>query len=250
VAFPLGALLARHFGWQGALLVLALVQVLLTCPANGFGAHALQRAVPPRGSRDASAVEPGRLRRMMRGAAFWQLAGILGLIWLNHAVLTNFALPVLMNRGASHDLAVGLAALAGPAQIAGRLVLVLAGERMSLRPVTLVTLGGFILSSWALVVGVGDPALWMVYALVQGAAAGVATILRPLLAAEVFGHADFGSIWGALSVAPLLAGAAAPVLGAFLLQWGGAGLLIGACLSMAVVALALGVLLSRGMARA
>lgn len=248
IVFPIGTLLARHFGWQGALIAFALVQVLLTCPANAFGASVIQRTAPPRPARDAATVDKGRLRRLMRGAAFWQLAGILGLIWLNHAVLTNFTLPVLMNRGASHDLAVWLAALGGPAQIFGRLVLVLAGERMPLRPVTLVTLGGFILSSGALAFGVGVPALWVVYALVQGAAAGVATILRPLLAAEVFGHEGFGTIWGALSVAPLLAGAAAPVLGAFLLQWGGSGLLIAACLSMAAVALALGVSLSARMA--
>jgi predicted MFS family arabinose efflux permease len=244
LAFPLGDLLARHFGWQGALLALAVMQLVLTLPLNTIGAGLIATGAGNFGAAGrTSAGDRGRLRSVLRQSAFWQLGGLLALVWLNHAVLTTYALPLLMNRGAAHDIAVMLAAALGPAQVAGRLMLVLAGDRLPLRALTLWVLAGLVLSATLLLTGRGIPTLWLLYALAQGASAGIASILRPLLAADVLGRDGFGAIWGALSVAPLLAGAVAPVLGATVLQIGGPTSLILACLVMALAALTLGLIL-------
>lgn len=241
LAFPLGDALNRAFGWQGALVGLALMQLAVTLPLNVIGTRLLA------GARTDGAEAPGTadgdaasLRAALRGRAFWMLAGMIALIWMNHAMLTTFALPVMMDRGAAHDIAVMLAAAMGPAQVAGRLMLVLAGDRLPLRSLTLWVLAGFVGAAVLLIAGKGVPTLWLLFALFQGAAAGVVTILRPLLTADVLGRAGFGAIWGALSVAPLLAYAIAPLLGALLLQWGGAPAVVLAALAMAVVALGIG----------
>jgi MFS family permease len=244
LAFPLGDVLARAFGWQGAMLALAAMQVAVTMPLNVLGTRLIRRRAgadrPDASDRGAGAA---RLAAALRGGAFWQLAGLLALIWMNHMILTTFALPVMMDRGAGHDIAVMLAAALGPAQVAGRLMLVLAGGRLPLRALTIWVLAGFVVGAAALAIGQGVPTLWLIYALVQGTAAGIASILRPVLAADILGREGFGAVWGALSVAPLLAQAAAPVLGAALLGWGGAPAVILACLAMAVMALGLGLLL-------
>jgi MFS family permease len=83
------------------------------------------------------------------------------------------------------------------------------------------------------------------FALLQGAGIGAMSILRPVLTAEVLGERGFGTIAGALSVAPLFGAAAAPVLGAALLAQGGAGALIAAALAIAAVSLALALSLTR-----
>lgn len=240
IAFPLGDALARHFGWQGALLAFAAIAAGVTMPLNVIGTALVQRRVgrevpdPPNPEGAKSA-----LHHALRDGAFWRLAGLIGLIWMNHAMLSTFALPLLTGRGAPHGIAVMLAAALGPAQVAGRVMLVLAGDDLPLRRITIWTLAGFVLSSVLLFTGHGVPTLWLLYALAQGSAAGIATILRPLLAAEILGREGFGAVWGALSVAPLLAQALAPVVGALLLTIGG-GAVIGACLAMAIGALLLG----------
>jgi MFS family permease len=240
IAFPLGEALARHFGWSGALVALALMQVLVTVPLNWAGTRMVRRQV---GQDPATTgIDPadrGRLRAALSGPAFWQLAGMIGLLWMNHAVLTTFALPILMDRGAAHDIAVMIAAASGPAQVGGRLILVMAGDRAPLRPLTLWVVAGFVAASAILLVGRGVPTLWILYILTQGAAAGIASILRPLIAAEVLGRAGFGAIWGVLSIAPLSAQAAAPVLGATILGIAGPQGVVAAALAMAVAALVL-----------
>ena len=77
----------------------------------------------------------------------------------------------------------------------------------------------------------------------RGRGLGLLSILRPVLVAEVLGRRGFGAVSGAAAVAPILASAAAPVVGAGLLDWGGPGLVYGACLALA--GLGFGVSLAR-----
>jgi hypothetical protein len=65
------------------------------------------------------------------------------------------------------------------------------------------------------------------------------SILRPLLIADILGRQGFGAISGAAAVAPILASAAAPSVGAALLALGGPGLVYAVCLGLAVAGLAL-----------
>jgi MFS family permease len=84
------------------------------------------------------------------------------------------------------------------------------------------------------------PALIFVFAMLQGAGAGLLSNLRPMLVADHLGRRGFGTISGAVAVSPILASAAAPSVGAALLGVGGPGLIYAAGLSMAAAAMALG----------
>ena len=83
------------------------------------------------------------------------------------------------------------------------------------------------------------PLLIFAFALAQGAGAGLMSILRPVLVAEVLGRDGFGVISGAVAVAPILASAAAPSVGAALLALGGPQFVYAACLLLALIGLAL-----------
>jgi MFS family permease len=81
-------------------------------------------------------------------------------------------------------------------------------------------------------------AVWLIFlfAMLQGAGIGLMSILRPVLTAEVLGRRGFGAITGVLAMAPLLATAAAPLLGAMLLDHGGTLELLAASLGIALLA--------------
>ena len=78
-----------------------------------------------------------------------------------------------------------------------------------------------------------------VFSLAQGAGLGLTSILRPVLIAEILGRQGFGAISGAAAVAPILASAAAPSVGAGLLTFGGPELVYAVCLALAGLGLAL-----------
>lgn len=240
LTFPMGDVLARAFGGQGALIGFSLLILLGAVTVNAWAVRALrrmERASAPR----RHPPEPGALQVALRRPAFWAISAIFGLIWLNHGVLLTFILMLFQDRGASAGMATIAAACIGPSQVAGRATLMAFSSRISNARASLWSLA-LVLAAGVILWGAGWlPALIFVFAMLQGAGAGLLSNLRPMLVADLLGRRGFGAISGAVAVSPILASAAAPSFGAALLHLGGPNLIYGACLVMAVVALAIGV---------
>jgi MFS family permease len=114
-----------------------------------------------------------------------------------------------------------------------------AGARVTTAQATMASLGGVVVAGVLLWLAGVAPLLIFGFALAQGAGIGLTSILRPVLIAEILGREGFGAISGAAAVAPILASAAAPTVGALLLGAGGTGLVLAVCLGLAVIGLAL-----------
>ncbi len=242
-AFPAGAALAEALGWRGAVWVAVAVSAGLVLPLNLIGARTLARGVRP------LTEERARPRiafwATFRHWPFLRLTLMFSLLALGHWMIIAFLRPVLAGIGVPDGMAVMAAAAVGPAQVAGRLALMAAGVRLGGRAALLATLAGFVVAPGVLVLaGVAMP-LVFAFALLQGAANGVLTILRPLLLAEDLGSEDFGTLSGMMAIAILAASAVAPMLGAALMAAGGWSLLVAVAGCAALLALALA-LLPRG----
>jgi MFS family permease len=244
VAFPLGHWWGAALGGQGALVAFAGL-VLLAAPMNAVAVRQLRQR--ERAGMEPAPSPPGVLQAALRRPAFWAIAlGFLA-VYLNHGILITYALVLFADRGAAPGLAALAAACIGPAQVAGRLVLLAAGARVTTAQATMASLGSMVVAGGLLWMAGAAPALIFAFALAQGAGIGLTSILRPVLIAEILGRQGFGAISGAAAVAPILASAAAPSVGAALLALGGPGLVYAVCLALAVVGLALmALLLLRG----
>lgn len=233
MTFPLGHLLAGWFGGQGAYLGFALLTVVGTIPLNIVAIRLLSGPEVAVAREDAS----GALRAAIRRPAFWGIALIFAVIWLDHGMLLTYVLPLFEERGVSREWATLAASCIGPAQLAGRMVLVVGGARVSNRAATQVALSMVVLAAVLLWLAGAAPLLVFLVVAVQGAGVGLMSIMRPLLIAEVLGRRGFGAVSGAAAVSPLLATAAAPSLGAALLDHGGPALVYASLIGFAVVGL-------------
>lgn len=239
LTFPLGDVLARAYGGQGALIGFSLLILFGAVPVNVWAVRALRRMERAEAPR-RSPPEPGALKDALRRPAFWAISAIFGLIWLNHGVLLTFILMLFQDRGAGPGMATIAAACIGPSQVAGRAILLAFAARITNARASLWSLAS-VLVAGAVLWGAGWlPALIFVFAMLQGAGAGLLSNLRPMLVADHLGRRGFGTISGAVAVTPILASAAAPSFGAALLHMGGPGLIYAACLAMAAGGMALG----------
>jgi hypothetical protein len=241
LAFPLGHWWGGAFGGQGALIAFAGV-VALALPLNAVGlarlGHARTSALHP-------APPAGALVAALRRAVFWKLAAILSALWASHGILMTYILVLFADRGVGAGWAALAASCVGPAQVFGRLMLMLGGVRVSNRAATFVSIGSLVLASIVLIAAGAAPWLIFLFAALQGAGAGLFSILRPVLVGDLLGKSGFGAVSSAMSVGPVLANAAAPALGAALLHIGGADLTLAICLALPVFALALAALMLR-----
>ncbi|MBD3677963.1 MAG: MFS transporter [Rhodobacteraceae bacterium] len=243
IAFPAGAILSAHFGWTGAVLVFGAVQVLVTAPVNWYAGFRLRRR--ERVGQQPTPTPPGMLSKAVRKPQFWLLVAVFALCWMNHAVFFTYFIPIFTELGAPPGVAVAAAACVGPAQFAGRLLLMFYESRFTAHGATAVAIVMFVVAS--LVLLAPGASIWLIFAfaLLQGSGIGLMSILRPVLIAEVMGREGFGAIAGAIAMGPLLAIAAAPLVGAGLLGLGGAKALIAGALAMAVTATVLAAVLRR-----
>jgi predicted MFS family arabinose efflux permease len=245
LAFPAGALLAGATGWQGALLVAAAVMAFGVAPLHVYGAWTIRRIAPPPAS--GPAIRP----RHAVGAAlalpgFWILAAMLSLLSLNHWMMMSFLVPVFVGLGALPAKAVLAASVIGPAQVAGRLVLLRFESRLSNRTVAAATFGLIVLAPLVLAATGAAASVIFVYAVVQGAAMGVTTILRPVLIAETMGTGNYGTVAALIQMPSIVASALAPALGAVILDGAGIGALVATSFAIALGAFVAAMAAARG----
>jgi MFS family permease len=231
LAFPLGHWAGERYGGQGGMLVFVAV-TLLAVPCHAWAVRSLRRR--ERAGAAAAPVPPGVVQAALRRPAFWGLVACFGLIWLNHGILITYVLDLFADRGAAAGLAATAAACIGPAQVAGRLLFLASEARVGNARATLIALGSVVAASLLLWLAGMAPVLIFGFALAQGAGAGLMSILRPVLIAEILGREGFGAVSGAVAMAPILASAAAPALGALMLTAGGPVAVYAGCLAMAV----------------
>ncbi len=243
LAFPLGAVLAEHFGWRGAVLTFGGLQLCVTVPLFFFAGRRLRRSGPAIALAVNKSSNSLPLGQIMHRPAFWLLAGAFGLASMNHTMLVTYFIPLFTGFGIAQTTAVVAASVVGPFQVIGRLVLMVNGARTSALLSTRVALAGLIMSSATLMAAGAAPMLVFVFAAVQGASIGMMSILRPILIAEIMGLAQFGAVSGAIATVPIFATALAPLVGALMLGLGGGAALLATSLTLAVAALGLAALL-------
>jgi len=238
LAFPSAYYLSAWLGWRGAVLGFAAIAAGLVLPLMLLGLRRLERhrvavAVSPEEEGDA-AGRPGVTRR----PAFWLLGFAFGTIGLVHGLVLPHLLPILADRGIGEATAVLAASMIGPMQVVGRVVVLATERRVNTFGVAMGCYLGMAAGGTALFLAGVAPWLVAVYVLLHGSAYGTASIMRPVLTAEVLGRRRFGTIAGMLAIPLMGSFAIGPTAAALLWEVGGYDLVIGLAVGAALAGLA------------
>jgi MFS family permease len=224
VFWPLTQALIEAYGWQQALLVLGLLNLLVSAPLHAWllppGGRA-SRAAPDEGTI-AAAVPANRsaLRTVLRDPTFYGLCGAFTANALVFSAMTVHLISLLQGKGLTVAQAAWVGALIGPMQVLGRVI-----EFVFLSKLHPSRVG--VLAMWLLPVALGllawigpHPAGLALFALLYGCGNGVMTIVRGSIPAELYGRQHYGVVNGAMATPVLLAKAAGPIAASMaLLTW-------------------------------
>ncbi|VTU37361.1 multidrug efflux system protein MdtL [Variovorax sp. PBL-H6] len=223
VGWPLSALLAEIAGWRGACLAWAGLHLVLGLPLNALlppppSAHAIQAEDGKAEQGRAAALSAAEQRR-----AAWIMAYVFAVSWFVSTAMAAHLPRLLVAGGATLALAVSIAALVGPAQVAGRLIefslLRRAHPLLSARLATLAHPLG------ALCLGLFGMQAATAFAVLHGLGNGILTIAIGTLPLLVFGPQGYGQRQGLLMVPARIVQAGAPFLFGLALEHWGAGAL-------------------------
>ena len=215
IFWPLTAQLNLALGWRQTYICYAALQLLLCLPLHIL----LGRDSAPQHAPVVASVAPGHsLAEALRHPAFWSLAAAFAANALIFSAMSVHLIPLIQDFGHAAGLAVLLAGLIGPMQVAGRLL-----ERASAHRVTPQLAGRLtfaVLPAAILVLVLLGTQAWAVslFCLLYGLSNGVLTILRGTLPQALFGRTHFGAISGAMAGPALLSKAAGPLVAAAALR--------------------------------
>ena len=226
VGWPISALGLETWGWRMTCLGWALAHICLAMPLNMLLPQE-RISVRPADAVPASDGQPTR-------SALWLLAVVFAATWFNSTAMAAHLPGLLQAAGASQVVAIGAAALVGPAQVAARLL-----EFRLLRrfhPLTTARIAAAAHPAAAVVLAsVGAPASYF-FTAIHGAGNGVLTIAKGTLPLVLFGPVGYGKRLGWLNAPSRIVQAAAPLsFGAALAAWGPHAVWLSAAVGMAAM---------------
>ena len=219
LAYPLVYWINQAAGWRVAVLVMAGIAAFVAVPALRLAARKLEAEAVFRKPPENPEQRQWRGLLALPGFAWLMLA--FALIALIPGTLLAHLFPLMDDRGVAPETAVFAAALIGPAQVAGRVLITsLAPKtragRITLGAMLMLVLAAALMGATAYVSGLVFAAV-----LAFGIGNGLVGIFRPVLAGERYGERDIGAVAGALAAPAIFVAALSPLLGAYVAAWGG-----------------------------
>jgi MFS family permease len=217
--WPLTHVLVAELGWRDTVLVYAAIHVFICAPLHWFALPALRPAKRP----NAVAIMPSRVvpgsavGRALQAPAFWLLAFSFSAFGFVTSAMATHVVPMLASTGATPATAIAIAALIGPMQVAGRSTDLLLAGRLSPLATGAVTVALIPIALIALWAAAGTFVLLYAFVVIYGVGLGLLTIVRATTPVEIFGEGGYATISGVLSGPSVLARAAGPLAGTYLL---------------------------------
>ncbi|MRV74386.1 MFS transporter [Duganella sp. FT92W] len=203
-----------------------------TASATSAAATATTAATPDTAPRDHTLAEA------VRHPAFWKLGFAFSANSFIFAALSVHLIPLLQQYGHAAGVAVALAALVGPMQVAGRIGEMTVGRRALPQTIGKITFGALPAALLALLLFGRHGWAAAAFCVLYGMSNGILTIVRGTIPQMLFGRRHYGAISGALAGPSLLSRAAGPLAVAALVQAGSPAVLLLVLLVAALASLA------------
>ncbi len=219
ISFPSAYALGEAFGWRGAMMVFAAVILIIALPLAWLGFRWMDswRETPAK----AASGSPSDARAVLRNPVFWLIGFGFTTVGVVHGMTISHIRPILDDRDVTTALAVLTASMFGPMQVMGRIIMIAVERHLSPLGMALICFFGIIIGLFILAAAAFEPMLAVVFVVPYAAAYGIASIVRPVLTAELLGRENFGAIAGMLALPYMVGFAIGPTLAALI--WAASG---------------------------
>ncbi|CAN5145584.1 MFS transporter [soil metagenome] len=216
--WPLSHFLSTGIGWHAAFLVYAGLHLFICLPIHLIvltDGRPAPRDLPPAGV--ITAGTPPLLGRDRRRAMI-AFAAVLALNGIVFSSISAHIVPLFQSLGFTPALAVTLAALVGPCQVASRIGDILAGHHIKTVSLGIVAVGLLPLALLIFALGEFSFTAALIFAVLYGMSNGLMSIIKGVIPLSLFGRDGFGLVLGTIITPQLIMNALAPTLFAFALD--------------------------------
>lgn len=214
IFWPLSLWLQNWLGWREMYACFGVAQWLICLPLHLLlGGDAAAQHAPVR-----AAQADHTLAEALRHPAFWKLAMAFSANAFIFSALSVHLIPLLKDFGHTASLAVLMASLIGPMQVAGRICERTLVQHAAPQKVGIFTFSALPAALLALLLFGSQAWAVALFCILYGSSNGILTIVRGTIPQALFGRKNYGAISGAMAGPSLLAKAAGPLAAAAILR--------------------------------
>ena len=221
VSFPVANIFADLINWQASARLFAFVILLFVVPilflsTKNEDKHSINLNSSP------DKISNYKLRDDLIRPEFSYLFFSFFVLALAHGMIITHIIPLLIERNISNSIQLLISASIGPMQVLGRIIMIiLQNQNFSINIISTLTFLLKIIGTVFLIYANDNIYFLILFVIFQGSGAGMTSISRAVVTANIMGYERFGSVSGAMSIGFTGGTALSSFLGAQLWEWNG-----------------------------
>ena len=221
VSFPAANIFADLINWQASARLFAFVILLFVVPilflsTKNEDKHSINLNSSP------DKISNYKLRDDLIRPEFSYLFFSFFVLALAHGMIITHIIPLLIERNISNSIQLLISASIGPMQVLGRVIMIiLQKQNFSINIISTLTFLLKIIGTVFLIYANDNIYFLILFVIFQGSGAGMTSISRAVVTANIMGYERFGSVSGAMSIGFTGGTALSSFLGAQLWEWNG-----------------------------
>ena len=221
VSFPVANIFADFINWQASARLFAFVILLFVVPilflsTKNEDKHSINLNSSP------DKISNYKLRDDLIRPEFSYLFFSFFVLALAHGMIITHIIPLLIERNISNSIQLLISASIGPMQVLGRIIMIiLQKQNFSINIISTLTFLLKIIGTVFLIYANDNIYFLILFVIFQGSGAGMTSISRAVVTANIMGYERFGSVSGAMSIGFTGGTALSSFLGAQLWEWNG-----------------------------
>ena len=219
VSFPVSNIFADLINWQASARIFAGVILFFVVPillisTKSENKHSVN--LKPLSNK----IDNYKLRNDLIRPEFISLFFSFLALALAHGMIITHIIPLLIERNIPNAIQLFITALIGPSQVVGRIIMIiLQKQKFSINIISTLTFILKIVATIFLIYANNNIYLLILFVIFQGSGAGMTSIARPVVTANIMGYERFGSVSGAMAVGYIGGSALSPIIGAQIWEW-------------------------------
>ena len=221
VSFPVANIFADLINWQASARLFAFVILLFVVPILFLSTkNEDKHSINLNSSPDKNSNY--KLRDDLIRPEFSYLFFSFFVLALAHGMIITHIIPLLIERNISNSIQLLISASIGPMQVLGRIIMIiLQKQNFSINIISTLTFLLKIIGTVFLIYANDNIYFLILFVIFQGSGAGMTSISRAVVTANIMGYERFGSVSGAMSIGFTGGTALSSFLGAQLWEWNG-----------------------------
>jgi len=213
ICYPVSTKLSNEYGFDNSIYIISSVLCVIVAPLMWYSMYPSKSISAKKEPLQIDSIKTS-VPPILSNPIFWGLLMTFGAFSANQGMIISQIFPLLESQSLTSNQILLFASLIGPMQVTARLIFFLieyvTKKELPISLICAICLAMMSISSFIVVINTTSVFLISFFIIFQGGPYGMASILKPLLTAQLIGRINFGLLSSMIGIGVVLGSASGP----------------------------------------